>query len=492
MSVKFPLPINLNLNRQRNTKVSDVYDILKKEFGDEISNKISNIRPYYEDFHNKSYLGKLNNKWIQIRIPRNIIKINYVNETKIISHFKDYLYFKNGIIIKKWFSAVDLFKIRIDDKISRSILYCVKNFQNLNFSVKKFNWLQYPINDKKYLELVRKYKNDELVLSHNNLTRQNILVNKYGFIKLIDFEFSSLNSRYVDPVCLYFLGIDKQLIIDFFGLNAQKFEDYVYMMRIYKEFVYKKLYANLEVPDNVISVSLNQYNNKNFLIPNRFIVQKNHNQFDNRLSIKDIEDFYFVPTCVYEDNDIIIWKWLNCPQTQEINIRQIKILAKAMRTYHDSPHIFPNYVLDKKVEWCLDSIDRRILNEDFDDKIMLAKIMKWLKDIKPDANCHNNLNLDNIFFTDNLNLFIIDWAMSYRNSRFLDIAYMFENTHVKPFVENVFWRSYDMKEPTDFYKYRIIIHFVSYLHNQILSGDYAKSGVNLNRIKELWKKNNVR
>ncbi|MBN0970565.1 phosphotransferase [Mycoplasma phocoeninasale] len=488
MSVKFPLPINLNLNKHKNAKFSDVYSILKKEFGADLAQKISIIRFYYEDFHNKSYIGKLDNKWVQIRIPRNIIKISYDNEMEIVSHFNDYLYFKNGVVIRKWFSAVDFFKIKIDDKISWSILHCVKNFQNLNILVEKFNWLKYPIRDKKYLELVKKYKNDELVLSHNNLKRQNILVNKHGFIKLIDFEFSTLNSRYVDPVCLYFLGINKQLIINFFGLSTQKFDDYVYMLKIYNEFVYKKIYANLSVPNNVMSASMNQYNNKNFLSPNRFIVQKNHSQFDNRLSIKSIEDFYFVPTYVYEDDNILVWKWLNCPQTQEINVRQIKILAKAMRTYHDSDHIFPEYILDKKVGWYLENIDKRVLKEDFCDKAMYAKIIKWLKEIKPDANCHNNLNLDNIFFTDNLNLYIIDWAMSYRNSRFLDIAYMFENTHLKSASEIAFWKAYEMPEPNDFYKYRIMIHFLCYLRNRTLSGDCSKAGANLHRIKELWKK----
>ncbi|BDX52974.1 hypothetical protein [Metamycoplasma equirhinis] len=474
--------------RKKNTEIFEVYELIKNNFGMNVFEKFSHIRFYYEDFHNKSYIGKLESTWVQIRVPKNIIKIDHSNETKVVSTFKDYLYVKDGIIVKKWFPGVDLFKIKIDAKISNAILNCIRNFQNILVNVTKFNWLKYDIKDKKYLHLVKKYENDELVLSHNNLKRQNILVNKYGFIKLVDFEFAALNSRYVDPVSLYlFLGVEKKLIIDFFNLDEEKFDDFAYMLRIFNETSYKQTYANIKAPNNMLSESLSQYNNKDFSIPNRFIVQKFHNQFDNRLDTKIVQDFYFVPICVYEDNDRIIWRWLNCKPTTEINARQIKVLAKAMRTYHDSDKKFPSYILRTKIDWYLQTIDKKILYEDIQDKKMIDEIYQWIKEIKPDANCHNNLNLDNIFFTDKLNLYIIDWAIAYRNCRFLDIAFMFENTHIAKNIENVFWKAYDIPQPKDFYKYRIIIHFTSYLYNRILNGDYVEAGINITRIMELWK-----
>lgn len=475
-------------NKKANSEIYEVYETIKNTFGQKVFEDISNIRPYYEDFHNKSYIGKINETWVQIRIPKNVIKIDHSNEEKIIKPFKDYLYVKNGIIIKKWFPGVDLFKLKIDEKVSNAILNCVKNFQNINIELERFDWLKYNITDKKYLELVEKYKDEPYVLSHNNLKRQNILVNKYGFIKLVDFEFATLNSRYTDPVSLHiFLGIEKELIIDFFDLDPAIFEDYIYMFKVYNETCYKEIYSNIKAPNSKVSESLSQYNNKDFSVPNRFIVQKIHNRFDNRLDTKLIENFYFVPICVYEDKDRIIWRWLNCPNTTSINSRQIKVLAKAMRTYHDSDVEFPSYILEEKIDWYVENIDKRQFNEDFDNQQMVEEIIKWVRQINPDANCHNNLNLDCIFFTDNLNLYIIDWSVAYRNSRFLDIALLFENTNTSKLIENIFWKTYDITPPKDFYKYRIIVHFTAYLYNRILNGDYTGAGINLNRIKELWK-----
>ncbi|TPR54291.1 phosphotransferase [Metamycoplasma neophronis] len=475
-------------NKKKNSEIYEVYEIIKKNFGTEVFEEISNIRSYYEDFHNKSYIGKLGETWVQIRIPKNVVLIDHGNEEKIITTFKDYLYVKDGIIIKKWFPGVDLFKLKIDEKISNAILNCVKNFQNLDIELERFNWLKYNITDKKYLELVEKYKDEPYVLSHNNLKRQNILVNKYGFIKLVDFEFASANSRYADPVALHlFLGIPKETIITQFDLDPNVFDDYTYMFKVYNETSYKETYANIKAPNNKVSESLNQYNNKDFSIPNRFIVQKYHNHFDNRLDINLIQHFYFVPTCVYEDNDRIIWRWLNCPNTTEINSRQIKVLAKAMRTYHDSDVEFPPYILQEKIEWYINNIDKKQLKEDFNNEKIIEEIVRWIKQIKPDANCHNNLNLDNILFSDNLNLYIIDWAVAYRSSRFLDIAFLFENTYTPKAIESIFWKVYDMQQPKDFYKYRIIVHFTAYLYNRVLNGDYTGAGINVTRIKELWK-----
>ncbi|TPE57712.1 hypothetical protein FJO69_00750 [[Mycoplasma] falconis] len=476
-------------NKKKEQDLRWVIEKISDTIGPDVAAKLTNVRFYYEDFHNKSYICKIDNIWAQIRIPKDIVEVNHKNEEKVISHFKDYLYFKDGVIIKKWFPGVDLFKIKVEDSVALAILNCVKNFQNIKIDLERFDWYKYKIYDKRYLELVNKYKDEEYVLSHNNLKSQNILANKYNFVKLIDFEFSSYNSRYFDPVSLYlFLGIDKEKIIKFFNLKREKFDDYCYLIRTYNEAMFKNVYANLKAPNSIISESLNEYNSRDFLIQNRFIVQKQHNKFNDRLKIETIENLYFVPVCVYEDEDRIIWRWLNCPRTIDLNLRQTRVLAKAIRTLHDSDYDFPEYILDQKIKYYLDFIQPKQIEEDFGDVRILKEIQNWVKNIKPDANNHNHLSLDNIFFTENLNLYIIDWASAYRSNRFIDIALLFENSGFTKAMEKVFWKSYGYEQPADFYKYRIIIHFVGYLYNRVLNGDYSGAGVNVSRIKELWRK----
>ncbi|MDC8916243.1 hypothetical protein PR240_00750 [Metamycoplasma hyosynoviae] len=469
-------------------EIKEIITELKGKFGSQVVSKIRDIRFYYEGFHNKTYIGKIDGVWVQIRIPKKVLNVNYENETKIVSEFKDYLYFKDGYLIKKWFPGQDLFKVNLDEKVRISIYKSVLHFSKMHVNVDKFNWLAYPIKDQKFLDILEKYKDEELVLSHNNLKKHNILINKYGFIKLIDYEFAGYNSRYVDPVTLHlFFDIDKKEIIEFFKLDEEKFEDYIYLVQTFNRNAYKTIYSKVKAPQNRITDSFLQITNKDYSISNRFIVQKYHNQFDNRLNLSVIEDLYFVPTCVYEDKNKIIWRWLNCYHINQFQNYHIKLLAHAMRTLHDSKKEFPSYILKDKIDWYISKIDLESLYQEIDGKPVCDKILGWVSKIIVDANCHNNLGLDNVLFTDTKNIYIIDWSVAYRNNRFLDIAYMFENIGLGKSGEKQFWIYYGINEPQDFYKYRVISHFTAYLYNKILNGDYTMAGVNMQRITEILK-----
>ena len=462
---------------------------LKEVFGTNEFDDLSNIRFFYEGFNNKTYIGKLRNVWVQIRIPKKIASLNYANETKVVLTFKDYFYAKDGYLIKKWFPGQDLYKIKITEKVEYAIFNCLTNFRKLKLPISKFNWYAYKVNDEKYYQLLEKYKDQEYVISHNNIKRHNILINKYGFVKLIDFEYVAYNSKYVDLVGLYlFLGIDKQKIIEHFQLDETIFDDYIYLVETFDKAAYKEVYEKLDIPQCKITDSFSQMQNRDYSISNKFICQKYHNQFDNRLNLKLLEQFYFVPICVYEDNDKVIWRWLDCNSVYFLNRSQIKILAHAMKTYHDSDVKFPSFILKEKVDWYMKNINLDDVYNDIGGKEIVDQILLWINDIKPDANCHNNLNLDNIFFNENYNLYIIDWSVAYYNNRFLDIAFMFENIGLSEASEAFFWLHYGIKKPDNFYKYRIISHFVAYLYNNILNGDFTMSNINVRRIKDILEK----
>ncbi|MDC8913303.1 hypothetical protein PR258_02865, partial [Metamycoplasma hyosynoviae] len=102
-------------------EIKEIITELKGKFGSQVVSKIRDIRFYYEGFHNKTYIGKIDGVWVQIRIPKKVLNVNYENETKIVSEFKDYLYFKDGYLIKKWFPGQDLFKVNLDEKVRISI-----------------------------------------------------------------------------------------------------------------------------------------------------------------------------------------------------------------------------------------------------------------------------------------------------------------------------------------------------------------------------------
>lgn len=471
-------------------EIGKVLEEIKEIFGESVAKSISNVRFFHEGFHSKTYIGKLNNEtWVQIRVPKHNVEIDYSNEEAIASHFKNYLYIKDGYLIKRWFPGQDLFKLRLDDDtLQNSIMMSVASLQKLQVpQVSRFNWLAYNTTDQKYLDLVKKYENESLVLSHNNIKRHNVLVNKQGYIKLIDFEFAAYNSKYTDPVTLHlFLGFDKQQIIDFFNLDEEVFDDYVYLIKMFNQEAYKHTYAKLAGRSSKIYESLAKLQQKDYTISNRFIIQKYHNQFDNRLDLAELEQFYFVPSCIYEDNDRIIWKWLSCYPVENISIKQMKVLANALRVLHDSKVKFPSFILKEKVAWYMKNIDKDTLLKDIESQQRIDEVLSWIEKIEPDANCHNDLSLNNIFFTENHNLYIVDWSVAYYNNRLLDIAFMLENTDVNKIVETWFWKTYGMEKPKDFYKYQIIAHFVAYLYNRILTVDYTQAKININRIREIF------
>ncbi len=111
-----------------------------------------------------------------------------------------------------------------------------------NEKIAKFDWNVSEIIDKKYIKLVQKYQFDQLVISHNDLQFKNIITSdKHVF--LLDFEWVRLNNPYFDYVCLYInLGISPEKIIEFFNLETEKFNDFVYLVNVFTNFWNKKFY----------------------------------------------------------------------------------------------------------------------------------------------------------------------------------------------------------------------------------------------------------
>lgn len=108
------------------------------------------------------------------------------------------------------------------------------------------------------------------------------------------------------------MGIPKEDIIDFFKLDPSVFDDFVFLMRVYNEAMYLNDYSKNNSKSLSPFDSKSLYSNKDFLELNRFIVQKNHNNFDNKLNISKIENFilfHFVFTRMkiepYENESIL-------------------------------------------------------------------------------------------------------------------------------------------------------------------------------------------
>lgn len=119
----------------------------------------------------------------------------------------------------------------------------IKKYQKYNISEIKdhdnFEYINYWDNQEEkelYVSLVKKYENEIKVFCHNDLTKNNILLNKDKIIKIIDFEFARYNSIYWEFANfakdnLNFSNIKKLININNF--NYKKFFEFLVITTIH-------------------------------------------------------------------------------------------------------------------------------------------------------------------------------------------------------------------------------------------------------------------
>ncbi|MDE6429372.1 MAG: phosphotransferase [Malacoplasma sp.] len=189
----------------------------KKLFVEKLNNyKLQDIKEFKKlsgGFTNFCYYIKtLNGKEFFVRIGSH--KIDRTNEYSYLcasKKIKKYLYydFSSGDAIKKWEKGRDLtFEECLIQKNFIGIVKEIKKIQKIKLhkvlKIKVRNFYQFftiTKIDKKYLnkykQIIEKYKNLDLVVSHNDIRPSNILINK-NKINIIDFEWCTLNNKYWD------------------------------------------------------------------------------------------------------------------------------------------------------------------------------------------------------------------------------------------------------------------------------------------------------
>lgn len=158
------------------------------------------------------YIKTLNNCEFFIRVGNH--KIDRTNEYSFLcasKKIKKYFYydFLTGDAIKKWEKGRNpSFEECLTKKIFIGIVKQIKKIQKINLNkVSKvkirdfYQFIEITKIEKKYLEkykeIIEKYKNLDLVLSHNDIRPSNILIKK-NKTSIIDFEWCTLNNKYWD------------------------------------------------------------------------------------------------------------------------------------------------------------------------------------------------------------------------------------------------------------------------------------------------------
>ncbi|WP_033160216.1 protein kinase family protein [Mycoplasmoides alvi] len=175
--------------------------------------EIKSIKIISNGFTNFSYkVVNTKDQKYQVRVGNK--KIDRNNEYAIVNKLKnkgDFIFYdkKNGNAIKKWIDgnipsikvcksdlflksfANELFKLQ---KLDTSVLISKRNFFVFE-DIANFNGLKNEL--KKYHQIIEKYRDLPIVVSHNDLRPSNLIWNNKN-VKFIDYEWGSLNNNYWD------------------------------------------------------------------------------------------------------------------------------------------------------------------------------------------------------------------------------------------------------------------------------------------------------
>ena len=180
------------------------------------SYQIKSVKQIHKGYTNISFVFILiNNQKYQVRLANDGNLINRKNELAMLKNVnnKDFIYYdvKSGNAIKEWIDGSNPTTSEINTKkflnaFSKQLnrIHTIK----CNYRVFKHDFYEFIklANNKlskqhinKYREIVNKYKNSKLVLSHNDLSSENLIWNKKeNKVHFIDYEWGRLNNVYWD------------------------------------------------------------------------------------------------------------------------------------------------------------------------------------------------------------------------------------------------------------------------------------------------------
>lgn len=195
----------------------EFYSEAKKLFVSKLNNyqieDIVNINLLLGGFTNKCFfIETKDRKRFFLRLGNS--KIDRTNESSYLNaskKIKQYIYydFKTGDAIKRWEEG---YTASFDDCLQKTtfikIIKEIKKIQRIKIrkipDIKErdfFSFLSFSKLDDKYIqkykEIINKYKYLEKVLSHNDIRPSNVIINK-SKVRLIDFEWCTLNNQYWD------------------------------------------------------------------------------------------------------------------------------------------------------------------------------------------------------------------------------------------------------------------------------------------------------
>ncbi|MBN0919625.1 phosphotransferase [[Mycoplasma] gypis] len=467
--------------------MKNLYDILPEyqQMIDEMvkKNLLSDIEFVYKGFHNYTFKARYKgNKFVQLRVPSSKL-VDHDTEEKYYLQDPDCLFYKKGLLIRKWFEGKTLETVPLTEEIQKMVIKELKQFHKQKLDVNQINWNKYDISDPKFLRIIEKIQDKRNVVIHGDLALKNILINDKKQVKLLDLEWVRKAHVGFDVLSLYQIGFDKKLLKKEFRLTEKEFEDLEYVTDLFREYSYKNTYCDFLKNSSGLKKIETGFTNESFVFNDKFIQQKNYTGFNHLNDEKIFNNHDFAINTLYEDEYLLVKDFVHSRVINIENEQTLELIARTLKNFHNSDiEVADNNILQRIEHLFFEYKFHPILNDLSEE--LKTKIIENFKDLKPEVVSHNDLNITNILLTKDNKIKFIDLEYVCKNSKYFDIAYLMSNLNFDDAQEKQFIEMYDsIVDFNEYYRIKCLVNFYTLLWSLDINDDWDLS-LNIDNIKK--------
>ncbi|QSF13812.1 phosphotransferase [Mycoplasma sp. Mirounga ES2805-ORL] len=448
-------------------------DLIKANLPNKIYDNISNVELFYKGFHNYTFKAQYKKRDVQLRIPLNKVNVKHNIENIILENFASTIYYKNGVLIRKWFDGQTLEKVSINDQIQTNILNKVKTIHQIQIDLPELDLFYYGKGTKKYQKLVNKYlDSSKYKTSHLDLNLKNILVNDKNEVEIIDFEWSRKTHPGFDALSLIKnVGLNKDIVCKHLDITKEVYEDFYFITSEFQKMGYRKTYSKFVIDEDTKQLT-SGYTNQSFVKNDLFIQVKKKNGFNHLTKLEKFNKLSCVIPVIFEDEKLIIRKFINNNEIDFSQLTNKNKIVKAIKELHLSKIKVPNNKIYDRLKLYLEICP----NKEFLNRIgkdLINKILVNSKTLKNEVVSHNDPNTQNIILTNNQEIKLIDFEYVSMNSKYFDLAYIASEHDLNDEEEKQFLTIYSNNiDFNEYYRVKVICNFYGILWSLSYNPDF--------------------
>ena len=208
------------------------------------------------------------------------------------------------------------------------------------------------------------------------------------------------------------------------------------------------------------------HTNEKHKVGDTFVLYKKKNGFNHLLDYKVLAEFDFVPKLISEDDEKIVWEWIDGEHLTKPTKEDLVELGRIIREIHKSDIMLPKNNLRKRIQSYLKTIHEKGLKipEIENNYNEMSKLISRMGRLNPS---HNDMWPENILKDANGKIWIVDWEYASMGDKHFDLSYLIESMFLFDDEEKIFLDSYNSHDDYNAYidewmpKYKRLVNWIT-------------------------------